>query len=98
MANFHRRYDLVLCPSVPNPPMLADDPTTNPVEALWTKWAPWTCAFNLTRQPAISIPMGFAPSGLPRSVQIAAPMYRDDLVLRAARTLEHAFPFAMPDI
>ena len=98
MAGFHRRYDLLLCPSVPNPPMLADDPTINPVEALWTKWAPWTCAFNLTRQPAISIPMGFAPSGLPRSVQIAAPMYRDDLVLRAARTLEHACPFAMPDI
>ncbi len=98
MAQFHRRYDLVLCPSVPNQALLADDPTTDPVEALWTRWAPWTCAFNLTRQPAIAIPMGFAANGMPRSVQIAAPMYRDDLALRAARTLEHASPFSMPDL
>ncbi len=98
MAQFHRRYDLVLCPSVPNQALLADAPTTNPVEALWTQWAPWTCAFNLTRQPAISIPMGFTQAGMPRSVQLAAALYRDDLVLRAARTLEHAAPFSMPDL
>jgi aspartyl-tRNA(Asn)/glutamyl-tRNA(Gln) amidotransferase subunit A len=98
MARFHLRYDLVLCPTVPNPPPLADAPTSDPVEALWNNWAPWTFAFNLTRQPAISVPMGFAQNGLPRSVQIAAPMYRDDLVLRAARSLEIAQPFAMPDL
>ena len=39
--------------------------------------------------------MGFAENGLPRSVQIAAALYRDDLVLRAARTLEVAQPFTM---
>ena len=98
MARFHLRYDLVLCPTVPNPPPLADAPTVNPVDALWTQWAPWTCAFNLTRQPAISVPMGFAQSGLPRSVQLAAALYRDDLVLRAARALEVAQPFALPDL
>ncbi|HEY0418453.1 MAG TPA: amidase [Acetobacteraceae bacterium] len=98
MALFHQRYDLVLCPTVPGLAPLADGPTVNPVEALWTQWAPWTCAFNLTRQPAISVPMGFAPNGLPRAVQLAAALYRDDLVLRAARTLEVAQPFAMPDL
>ncbi len=92
MARFHLKYDLVLCPTVPNPPPLADAPTVDPVNALWTTWAPWTFAFNLTRQPAISVPMGFAANGLPRSVQVAAAIYRDDLVLRAARTLELAQP------
>jgi aspartyl-tRNA(Asn)/glutamyl-tRNA(Gln) amidotransferase subunit A len=53
-------------------------------------WAPWTFLFNLTRQPAISVPMGPGFAGLPRSVQIAAAQYRDDLVLRAARVLERA--------
>jgi aspartyl-tRNA(Asn)/glutamyl-tRNA(Gln) amidotransferase subunit A len=98
MARFHQNYDLVLCPAVPTPPPLADAPTTDPVQALWTQWAPWTFTFNLTRQPAISVPMGFAANGLPRAVQLAAALYRDDLVLRAARTLEVAQPFAMPDL
>ena len=98
MARFHQRFDLVLSPCVANPPPLADAPTSNPMEALWTQWAPWTCAANLTRQPAISVPMGFSPNGLPRSVQLAAALYRDDLVLRAARAIEVAQPFAMPDL
>ncbi len=96
MARLHQSYDLVLCPTVPNGPPLADAPTGNPVESLWTRWAPWTFAFNLTRQPAIAVPMGQGTDGLPLSVQIAAPLYRDDLVLRAARAIELAQPFARP--
>ena len=98
MARFHQTYDLVLCPAVPNPPPAADAPVADPVEALWTQWAPWTFAFNLTRQPAISVPMGFGASGMPRSVQLAGALYRDDLVLRAARMLELAQPFGMPEL
>jgi aspartyl-tRNA(Asn)/glutamyl-tRNA(Gln) amidotransferase subunit A len=98
MAQLHQRYDLVLCPTVPGLAPLADAPVGDPMEALWTAWAPWTLAFNLTRQPAIAVPMGFAANGLPRSVQLAAALYRDDLVLRAARTLEVAQPFAMPEL
>jgi aspartyl-tRNA(Asn)/glutamyl-tRNA(Gln) amidotransferase subunit A len=94
MARFHQRYDLVLCPAVPCGPSEADAPTENPAEALWTRWAPWTFTFNITHQPAISVPVGLGPSGMPRSVQIAAARYRDDLVLRAARAIElaEAFP------
>jgi aspartyl-tRNA(Asn)/glutamyl-tRNA(Gln) amidotransferase subunit A len=93
MAMLHQRFDLVLCPTVPGPPPLADSPTLDPVQALWTQWAPWTFTFNITRQPAITVPMGLSQDGLPLSVQIAAAQYRDDLVLRAARTIEHAAPF-----
>ncbi len=98
MALLHRRYDLVLCPAVPQGPLAAEAPTADPVTALWSNWAPWTFLFNLSRQPAISVPMGFAASGLPRAVQLAAPLYRDDLVLRAARALELAQPFAIPEL
>lgn len=95
MARFHQRFDLVLCPTVPNPPMLADAPIKDPMEALWTQWAPWTFMFNLTRQPAITVPMGIGENGLPLSVQIAAAQFRDDLVFRAARAIELQKPFPM---
>ena len=77
---------------------LADAPTLDAATRLWTDWAPWTFAFNLTRQPAITVPMGFAPDGMPRAVQIAAAQWRDDLALRAARAIELAQPCAMPDL
>jgi len=67
-----------------------DKPIGDPVAALWNDWAPWTFLFNLTRQPAISVPVGVNAAGLPRGVQIAAGLYRDDIVLRAARALERA--------
>ena len=97
MARLHQRFDLVLCPTVPAGPPLADAPTVDPVRALWTAWAPWTFTFNLTRQPAISVPLGLRSDGLPNSVQLAAAQYRDDLVLRAARVLELAEPFPVAD-
>jgi len=97
MARLHQRYDLVLCPTVPHGPLLADAPTENPVDSLWQHWAPWTFLFNLTRQPAISVPMGLGENGLPLSVQIAAAQFRDDLVFRAARAIEIAQPFPALD-
>jgi aspartyl-tRNA(Asn)/glutamyl-tRNA(Gln) amidotransferase subunit A len=98
MARLHQRYDLVLCPTVPAGPPLADAPTVDPVRALWTAWAPWTFTFNLTRQPAITVPMGPRADGMPNSVQIAAAQFRDDWVLRAARAIEVAQPFQIPDL
>ncbi len=98
MARFHQKYDLVMCPTVVTTAPLAEAPIADPVRALWNDWAPWTFAFNLTRQPAVTVPMGFATNGLPRAVQLAGPLYRDDLVLRAARTLEVAQPFLMPEL
>jgi aspartyl-tRNA(Asn)/glutamyl-tRNA(Gln) amidotransferase subunit A len=96
MALFHRRFDLVLCPTVPGPPPLADAPTGDAAAALLRDWAPWTLLFNLTRQPAITVPLGMTAAGLPRSVQLAAGLYRDDLALRAAWVLEQAVPAPSP--
>ncbi len=98
MARLTQRFDLLVCPTVPAGPPLADAPTTDPVRALWTAWAPWTFTFNISRQPAITIPVGLRADGLPNSVQIAGAQFRDDLVLRAARLIEQADPFPVCDI
>lgn len=98
MNRYHQRYDLLLCPTVPAGPPLADAPTTDPVRALNTDWAPWTFTFNLTRQPAITLPMGPREDGLPNSVQIAAAQFQDALVFRAARTIERAVPFVVANL
>jgi aspartyl-tRNA(Asn)/glutamyl-tRNA(Gln) amidotransferase subunit A len=97
MARFHQRYDLVLTACTPTAAFAADQPTTQPELALWRDWAPWTFAFNLTRQPAISVPMALDAEGMPRAVQVAAALYRDDLAFRAARALERAVTLPLAD-
>jgi aspartyl-tRNA(Asn)/glutamyl-tRNA(Gln) amidotransferase subunit A len=98
MARFHQRYDLVLTACTPTSAFAADQPTAQPELSLWRDWAPWTFAFNLTRQPAISVPVAIDGEGMPRAVQVVAPLYRDDLAFRAARALERAasLPLANP--
>jgi aspartyl-tRNA(Asn)/glutamyl-tRNA(Gln) amidotransferase subunit A len=99
MARFHQRYDLILTAATPTAAFDADAPTLHAAEALWRDWAPWTFAFNLTRQPAIAVPIGLDEHGMPRAVQVAAALYRDDLAFRAAAALERAarLPLANPD-
>jgi aspartyl-tRNA(Asn)/glutamyl-tRNA(Gln) amidotransferase subunit A len=90
MAAFHRRFDLILCPAVPQAALAADEELIAPEEDLWQRWAPWTFAFNLSRQPAVAVPVGLDADGLPRGVQVAAALYRDDLALAAAAVIEAA--------
>ena len=94
MARFHQRFDLVLTAATPTAAFAADQPTLRPREALWRDWAPWTFAFNLTRQPAVSVPVGLDAEGMPRAVQVAAALDRDDLALRGARAIERAMTAA----
>jgi aspartyl-tRNA(Asn)/glutamyl-tRNA(Gln) amidotransferase subunit A len=96
MARFHQRHDLVLTAATPTAAFAADQPTVRPREALWRDWAPWTSAFNLTRQPAVSVPVGLDAEGMPRAVQVAAALHRDDLALRGARAIERAAAPPLP--
>ncbi len=56
----------------------------------WLNWSPYTYPFNLTQQPAASVPVGLAANGLPMGVQIVGPLRADDVVLRAARAIERS--------
>ena len=68
MAFFFGRYDLLLTPTIPVPPFDAgrEVPAGWPHER-WMSWTPFTYPFNLTQQPAGSVPCGFTPGGLPSS-------------------------------
>lgn len=56
----------------------------------WVTWTPYTYAFNLSGQPAISIPCGFDGDGLPIGLQIVGPWGADALVLAVAKRFERA--------
>jgi aspartyl-tRNA(Asn)/glutamyl-tRNA(Gln) amidotransferase subunit A len=94
MRQFHQNVDLLLTPAVAVPALMAEPtggvPDTGPAEFLG--WTPFSYPFNLTQQPALSLPCGLTRSGLPVGAQLVGPMYGDALVLQAARTLEALLP------
>jgi aspartyl-tRNA(Asn)/glutamyl-tRNA(Gln) amidotransferase subunit A len=61
-------------------------------------WTPFSYPFNLTQQPACTIPCGLTVSGLPIGLQIVGPMFGDALVLRAARAYETVRPAPRPKL
>ena len=97
MNLFHRDYDLLVTPTLA---CAAFDVGLEfpPGKSRWIDWTPFTFPFNLTQQPAASIPCGVTRDGLPVGLQLVGPRYADALVLRAARALETARPFAMPEL
>lgn len=78
--------DFLLLPSVHIPPFAADLPGPAP-ELLFAPWAN-TFAFNLSEQPAASVPCGFTRAGLPVGLQIVGRRFDDPGVLRLARRFE----------
>jgi aspartyl-tRNA(Asn)/glutamyl-tRNA(Gln) amidotransferase subunit A len=99
MNLFHRQWDLLLTPTIPITAFAAGRETPlGAVGERWVDWTPFTYPFNLTRQPAATVPCGFGPDRLPVGLQIVGPLHQDALVLRAARALEHARPFVMPSL
>ncbi len=98
MGRFHDQWDLLLIPTLPIPAFAAgaEFPETG-AYARWRDWTPFTYPFNLTQQPAASVPCGFTASGLPIGLQIVAAKFADALVLRAARAFESSNPFTMPE-
>ncbi|PRZ17520.1 amidase [Nesterenkonia sandarakina] len=91
MGAFHGKYDLLVTPTMPIPAFDASRqaPAGWPSE-LWTSWTPYTIPFNMTQQPAVSVPCGLTGAGLPVGLQIVAARTRDRSVLRAARAYELA--------
>jgi aspartyl-tRNA(Asn)/glutamyl-tRNA(Gln) amidotransferase subunit A len=97
MNRFHERYDLLVTPTLPLPAFAAGIEMRNLMkQKRWTDWTPFTYPFNLTQQPAATIPCGFTKKGLPVGLHIVGPRYADALVLRAARAFESVHPIRMP--
>jgi aspartyl-tRNA(Asn)/glutamyl-tRNA(Gln) amidotransferase subunit A len=98
MRRFHERYDLLLNPAMPITALKVglETPDDGNFGDDWSGWSPYTYPFNLTQQPAASVPSGLARNGLPMGVQIVGPLAADQTVLRAARALEQAMPMPPP--
>lgn len=90
MGQFHTRYDLLLTPTVASPAFDADQAVPPAFAGLPNPraWSPFTSLFNLTRQPALSLPVGCTEAGLPIGLQIVAAQFNDAAVLAAAKALE----------
>lgn len=94
MGEFHTRYDVLITPTLPIPAFEAGHEVP-PGSGLsgWPDWTPFTYPFNMTQQPAISVPAGRTSSGLPVGLQIVGPRHSDDLVLAVAKLLEEVRPW-----
>jgi aspartyl-tRNA(Asn)/glutamyl-tRNA(Gln) amidotransferase subunit A len=101
--SFFETCDLLLTPQMPvtawaatpepgqqeGPTEIAGRPTPTMFDRL-----PFTYPFNLTGQPAASVPCGFTADGLPVGLQIVGRWHADSVVLRAAACFEAAQPWA----
>lgn len=99
LRQFMQGYDLIATPavSVPAFPALpAGHGKIDPVSMLG--WTPFSYPFNLSQQPAATIPCGLTSDGLPIGLQLVGPMFGDALVLQACRAYETLRPIARPSL
>lgn len=96
LARFFERYDLLVTPTVAVPPFVIN---TRPKEIAGRQvhvigWLAFTYPFNLTGNPAASVPCGWTDAGLPIGLQIVGRRFADALVLQASAAFEQARPWA----
>ncbi len=92
-------FDLLLTPTLAEPPVAHgtfDSTPDNPLGGFLrsAEFVPFTAQFNISGQPAISLPMHWTPEGLPVGVQLVGAFGREDLLIRVAAQLETAQPWA----
>jgi amidase len=95
---FESGYDLLITPTMAElpPPLGAIDTSAPGLEAMHrcTPSGIFAALFNITGQPAISLPLHWTAEGLPVGVQLVAPFGREDLLIRVAAQIERAQPWA----
>jgi len=105
LVAFFAEYDLLLTPALAERPLAIGDCNgvgENPMEDLARsgRFTPFTSLYNVTGQPAISIPLGFGDDGLPTAAQLVAKPLGEDTLLQVAAQMEAALgrPAQMPDL
>jgi amidase len=92
-------WDLLLTPTLPEPPLLLTEFENNPEHPTAPmrragQFAVFTPPFNMSGQPAISLPLHRNAQGLPIGIQLAAAYGREDVLIRVASQLESAHPWS----
>lgn len=92
-------WDLLITPTLGEPPVrigehdpTPDDPLAGMRRA--ATFVPFTTAFNMTGQPAVSLPLHWSADGLPIGVQLVGAYGREDVLIRVASQLEQAHPWS----
>jgi aspartyl-tRNA(Asn)/glutamyl-tRNA(Gln) amidotransferase subunit A len=94
MGAFHQTYDLLVTPTEPIVAFAAGvEVPEGSAESRWPSWTPFSYPFNMTHQPAATVPCGFSAAGLPIGVQVVGPRHADALVLSACAAIEAALPW-----
>lgn len=89
MRKFHEEFDILLTPTMPSSAFsLGKDSPIGADGEKWDKYCPFTYPFNLTGQPAATVPCGFTNDGLPVGLQIVGGQFDEVSVLRTARAFE----------
>ena len=97
LRQFMQHFDMLVTPAVAIPAFDARPAGSVPMDAqAMLGWTPFSYPFNLSQQPAISVPCGLTQGGLPIGLQIVGRMFDDALVLRAARAFENVMPIPRP--
>jgi len=91
-------HDLLLTPTMAEPPARLGDfaPTAEDPARGFTRSIPFaifTSPFNISGQPAVSLPLSWSAAGLPIGVQLVAAYGREDVLVRVAAQLEEAVPW-----
>lgn len=93
MGLLHQDFDVLVTPTMPTVAFEAGvDVPASSTSPDWTSWTPYSYPFNLTGQPAITVPSGVdhTDGGLPTGVQIVGARHADNTVLRVAAAYESA--------
>jgi aspartyl-tRNA(Asn)/glutamyl-tRNA(Gln) amidotransferase subunit A len=95
MRQFMAKYDVLITPTLPGVAFEAGklQPTEPDKTGKWVNWTPFTYPFNLTQQPAASVPCGFTKAGLPAGLHVIGRMFDDHTVLKVCAAYERAAPF-----
>ena len=88
MGMFHQRYDVLLSPTMPVPAFGIGRPAPEGWPELWTSWTPYTYPFNMTQQPALSVPCGLTADDRPIGLQVVGARHADALVLRVGHAYQ----------
>lgn len=98
MRRFHAIHDALLTPTMPVTAIEAgvEVPRDGRFGESWFAWSPYTWPFNVTGQPAGTVPIGLDRGGLPIGLQIVAPPLREDTVFKIASAVERLAGFDWP--
>jgi len=94
VRKLYQRFDLLITPALAVLPFPVGQDNANLFSDQDLRWTQFTYRFNLTGQPAASVPCGWSQSDLPIGLQIVGPRFADALVLRAARAWEQIAPWS----